>query len=65
MSVCRVLLRQSAQLHAPSKHGAIDATFYERAAASHHYYNRTNYRVQNLKVKKLVDTDTQVVLDIY
>ena len=30
MSICRVLLRQSAQLHDPSKHGTIDATFYER-----------------------------------
>ncbi len=29
MGVCRVLLRQSAQLHDPSKHGMIDTTFYE------------------------------------
>jgi len=40
MSVCRVLLRQSAQLHDPSKHAAIDATFYERSAASRHYCQR-------------------------
>src|SRR6056297_493831 len=64
MSVCRVLLRQSAQLHDPSKHGAIDATFYERSAASRHYCQRTSYRVQKLKVTKLVDTDTQAVLDV-
>ena len=54
MSVCRVLLRQSAQLHAPSKHAAIDATFYERSAASRHYCQRISYRVQKLKVTKLV-----------
>ncbi len=47
MNVCRVLLRQSAQLHDPSKHAAIDATFYERSAASRHYCHRINYRVQS------------------
>jgi len=62
MSVCRVLLRQSAQLHDPSKHGAIDATFYERSAASRHYCQRISYRVQKLKVTKLVDTDSQASL---
>jgi IS5 family transposase len=65
MNVCRVLLRHSAQLHDPSAHGAIDATFYERSAASRHYCNRTSYRVQKLKVTKLVDTDSQAVLDVH
>jgi IS5 family transposase len=65
MSVCRVLLRLSAQLYDPSKHGAIDATFYERSAASRHYCQRTSYRVQKLKVTKLVDTASQAVLDVY
>ena len=65
MSVCRVLLRQSAQLHDPSKHGAIDATFYERSAASRHYCQRTSYRVQKLKVTKLVNTASQAVLDVH
>ncbi|RLM83467.1 IS5 family transposase [Halobellus sp. Atlit-38R] len=65
MSVCRVLLRQSAQLHDPSAHGAIDATFYERSAASRHYCQRTSYRVQKLKVTKLVDTASQAVLDVH
>jgi hypothetical protein len=44
-----VLLRQSAQLHDPSEHAALDATFYERDRASRHYCHRTNYRVQTLK----------------
>jgi len=65
MSVCRVLLRQSAQLHDPSKHGAIDATFYERSAASRHYCQRISYCVQKLKVTKLADTDSQAVLDVH
>jgi len=65
MSVCRVLLRQSAQLHDPSRHGAIDATFYERSAASRHYCQRISYRVQKLRVTKLVDTETQAVLDVH
>jgi len=65
MSVCRVLLRQSAELHDPSKHGALDATFYERSAASRHYCNRISYRVQKLKVTKLVDTESQAILDVH
>ena len=65
MSVCRVLLRQSAQLHDLSKHAAIDATFYERSAASRHYCQRISYRIQKLKVTKLVDTDSHAILDIH
>ncbi len=65
MSVCRVLLRQSVQLHNPSEHAAIDATFYERDRASRHYCQRTNYHVQTLKVTKLVDTLTQAVLYLH
>lgn len=65
MSLCRVLLRQSAQLHDPSEHAALDATFYERDRASRHYCHRTNYRVQTLKVTKLVDTESQAVLDLH
>src|SRR6056297_3791956 len=61
----RVLLRLSAQLHDPSEHAAIDATFFERDRASRHYCHRTNYHVQTLKVTKLVDTATQVVLDLH
>ncbi len=59
MSVCRVLLRQPAQLHDSSKHGAIDAKFYERSAASRHYRQRISYRVQKLKVTKLLDTNSK------
>ena len=65
MSLCRVLLRQSAQLHDPSEHAALDATFYERDRASRHYCHRTNYRVQTLKVTKLVDTRSQAILGVH
>ena len=65
MSVCRVLLRQSAQLHDLSEHAAIDATFYDRSPASRHYCQRISYRVQKLEVTKLVDTASQAVLDVH
>ena len=60
-----MLLRQSAQLHDSTKHAALDVTFYERDRASHHYCHRINYRVQTLKVTKLVDTESQDVLDVH
>jgi IS5 family transposase len=65
MSVCRVLLRQSAQLRDPSEHGAIDATFYERSTANYHYCQHISYRSQKLKVTNLVDTASRAVLDVY
>ncbi len=51
-----MLLRLSAQLHEPSGHAAIDATFFDRENASKHYCRRTNYRFQTLKATALVDT---------
>ena len=58
----RVLLRLSAQLHEPSGHAAIDATFFDRENASKHYCRRTNYRVQTLKATALVDTESQAII---
>ncbi|GAA0471242.1 hypothetical protein GCM10008985_30160 [Halococcus dombrowskii] len=60
-----MLLRLSAQLHEPSGHAAIDATFFDRENASRHYCRRTDYRVQTLKATALVDTDTQAALDVH
>ena len=54
MAVWRVLLRLSAQLHEPSGHAAMDATFFDRENASKHYCRRTNYRVQTLKLGSTV-----------
>jgi len=61
----RVLLRLSAQLHEPSGHAAIDATFFDRANASKNYCRRTNYRVQTLKTTALVDIESQAILDVH
>ena len=61
----RVLLRLSAQLHDPSGHAAIDATFFDRENASKHYCRRMNYRVQTPKAIALVDTKTQAILDVH
>jgi len=61
----RVLLRLSAQLHEPSGHAAIDATFFDRETASKHYCRRTNYRVQTLKTTALVDTESHAIIDVH
>ncbi len=65
MNVWRVLLRHSAQLHDPSPHVAVDATYYERSPASKHYCDRTDYRVQTVEATKLVDTETQAILEVH
>ena len=65
MNVWRVLLRHSVQLHEPSPHVAVDATYYERSPASKHYCDRTDYRVQTLEATKIVDTETQAILDVH
>ena len=65
MRICRVLLGQSAQLHDTGDIAAIDATYFDRSPASRHYCRRTNYRVQTLEATKLIDTETQVILDLY
>jgi len=65
MDICRVLLQQSAQLHDTGHIGAIDATYFERSSASRKYCNRTEYEVKKLKATKLVDTDTNVILDLH
>ncbi len=65
VSVCRVLLWQSAQLHDRSEHAAIDATFYERSAASRHHCQRISHRVQKPKVTKLGDTASQTIFDVH
>ncbi|SEP17097.1 transposase, IS5 family [Halogranum amylolyticum] len=65
MKVWRVLLRLSSELHDPSGHATIDATFFDRENASKHYCRRTNYRVQTRKTTALVDTETQAILDVH
>jgi IS5 family transposase len=59
------VLRLSAQLHDPTGHADIDATFFDRENASKHYCRRTNYRVQTLKITDLVDTESRAILDVH
>lgn len=65
MAVCRTLLHQPAKLHDTGAVGTIDATYFERSSASRSYCDKTRYEVQDLKVTKLVDTETNVVLDLH
>jgi hypothetical protein len=44
---------------------AIDATSFDRDQPSHHYVNRTHYRVQALKVTVLVDVEMLYITDIH
>jgi hypothetical protein len=46
-------------------HAAIATALFYRENASKHYYRRTNYRVQMLKVTAFVDTENQVILDVH
>ncbi len=65
MEIWRVLLRHSVQLHEPSPHVAVDATYYERSPSSKHYCDRTDYRVQTLEATKLVDTEMKAILEVH
>jgi IS5 family transposase len=65
MRICRVLLGQSAQPHDTGDITTIGATYFDCSPASRHYCRRTNYRVQTLEATKLIDTETQVILDLY
>ncbi|WP_123622863.1 IS5 family transposase [Halorubrum sp. CSM-61] len=65
MSVWRVLLRLSADLHDTGEVQAIDATGFDRHSASHHYANRTDYTIKSVKTTALVDCETSIVLDIH
>jgi len=39
--------------------------YFERSPANRSYCNKTKYEVQDLKATKLVDTDTNVILDLH
>lgn len=65
MRIWRVMLRLSAQLQETGEIQAIDATGFDRVAASRHYANRTNYRFRSVKTTALVDCDSSLILDIH
>ena len=65
MRIWRVLLRLSAELQESGDVQAIDATGFDRVAASQHYANRTNYTFKSVKTTALVDCSTSKILDIH
>lgn len=60
--VWRQLLDRSAVTCDPGEHGALDATFFDRQAASSHYRRRWDRHIQTLKTTALVDTESCAVL---
>ena len=65
MARWRVLLRLSAELHDLGEIQAIDATGFDRRAASRRYAKRTNYTFNAVKTTFLVDCNTSTILDIH
>jgi len=65
MTLWRVLLRLSADLHETGRVQAIDATGFDRRAASRRYARRTNYTFTAVKTTVLVDCKTSTILDIH
>lgn len=63
--VWRQLLQRSATISDPGAHGALDATFFDREAASSHCRTRSNRHIRTLKTTALVDTDMCAVLDLH
>ncbi|WP_225336296.1 IS5 family transposase [Halomicrobium urmianum] len=65
MRVWRQLLRRSAARCDPGDHGALDATFFDRQAASSHYIARSDRHIRTLKATALIDTESCAVLDVH
>jgi len=63
--VWRQLLDRSAAACDPGEHGAMDATFFDRQAASSHYIDRSDRHTRTLKTAVLVDTDSCAVIDVH
>ncbi len=63
--IWRQLLRRSATRCDPGNHGALDATFFDREAASSHYVDRSDRHIRTLKTTALVDTESCAVLDLH
>jgi IS5 family transposase len=65
MARWRVLLSLSAHLHEPGAVQAIDATGFDRRAASRRYAKRTDHTFKAVKTTVLVDCGTSTILDIH
>jgi len=65
MALFRSLLQQTVTLHELGSIAAIDASSFDRVAASRRYATRTDYRFRSLKTTLLVDCSTGVILDVH
>lgn len=65
MRIWRVLLRLSAALHETGDVQAIDASGFDRNAASRRYAKRTNYTFKAVKTTFLVDCGSGAILDVH
>jgi IS5 family transposase len=65
MVIWRVLKQVSAALVEGDGVAALDATGWERSYASRHYTQRTHLKIKALKTTLLIDTRTQMVLDLH
>lgn len=63
--VWRQLLHRSAIVCDPGEHGALDAMFFDREAASSHYRDRSDRHIQTLKTTALVNSRSCAVLDLH
>lgn len=63
--IWRQLLDRSAARCDPGDHRALDATFFDREAASRHYADRSDRHIRTLRTTALIDTDSYVVLDLH
>lgn len=61
----RGLLKASQSLHELGEIQAIDASGFDRIAASRKYAKRTNYTFQAMKTTLLVDCSTSTILDVH
>jgi IS5 family transposase len=65
MALFRSLLQQTTTLHELGDVAAIDASSFDRVAASRRYATRTDYRFRSLKTTILVDCSTGAILDVH
>lgn len=65
MAIFRSLLQATLSLHNLGEIAAIDASSFDRIAASHRYATQTNYRFRSLKTTLLVDCSTGAIIDVH
>lgn len=65
MALFRSLLQRTISLHELGSIAAIDASSFDRGAASRRYVTQTDYRFRSLKTTILVDCSTGVILDVH